>query len=551
MKSIEGKELKVAKIFCSDHTFRVPPYQRPYAWTSEKANELFDDLFSFYNDAPEEAYFLGSIVLIRNGDTADHDVIDGQQRLITLSILLASLISVFTSESRKNDYIGYLVEPGKESQNIPEHPRLYIRSKDQNFFNKYIQKVNFNELVNLDLAQLPNESQQNILLNAKGLMYLINKKFGGEEDKVVEFAKFIINKCSMVMVTTYNQSTASRVFSVLNTRGLDLLPTDIIKANLCEELNDDKQELFTSEWEELEDSVTRDGMKDLFGHLRMIYARAKAKKGLIEEFHTHIRPKIQDPMRFINDVLSSYVNAYDIIKECSFVSIDSAKEINVLFRWLNQIENTDWMPVALMFLTQKKNDSSYVLWFMQKLERLSAYIYLSSKDINQRIERYKEILTEMDTYHSIDKPLSSIELTSDEKEEFASLINNDIYRNGGKGLPIRKCGYLILRLDSFMSDQAAEYKRSMLTIEHILPQKVTPGSDWETKWPDKEYRERWLHKLANLVPLTIKRNSSASNYDFETKKKKYFRGTDSVTTYSTTQQVIMLDRKSTRLNSSH
>ena len=535
--AITGAERKLTKIFCSDYTFIVPPYQRPYAWTTEEAKELFDDLLSFYQDDNLEPYFLGSIVLIKEGDTSKHLVIDGQQRLTTLSILISCLASKIDPVV-KHEYISYLVEPGKDSEDIPEHPRIYLREKDQEFFYKYIQKGLIDELIELDPTQLQNESQRNIYNNTKVLLERISKTFGSDKVAVKKYAKYMIQNCFLVTVTTYNQNTANRVFSVLNTRGLDLLPTDIIKADLCENLPGDKVEALTNKWESLEDFIGRDGLKDLMGHIRMIYAKSKAKKELLVEYREHIKPRIHDPLKYVTDVLDILVECYHILTNSSYRSTENAAEINSLINWLRAIENTDWMPVALMFLEQKKNDSSYILWFMKKLERLSAYIYLSSKDINQRIDRYKEIITEMESYHSLNNPLKTIELSDKEKEEFKALINDDIYRNGNKGLPVRKCGYLLLRLDSFISDKAAKYTRSILTIEHILPQTVSDNSEWAKKWPDIEVRDYWLHKLANLVPLTIRRNISASNYDFETKKRKYFCGTDSVTTYTLTQQVV-------------
>ena len=89
-----------------------------------------------------------------------------------------------------------------------------------------------------------------------------------------------------------------------------------------------------------------------------------------------------------------------------------------------------------------------------------------------------------------------------------------------------------------MADGAASYEPSILTIEHVLPQTVSEGSEWEKLWPDPESRLAWVHKLANLVPLNKRRNSAAQNYDFETKKTAYFKGRDNVSSYALTSQVL-------------
>ena len=84
---ITGKEYPLLKIFSFDFEYHIPAYQRPYAWITEEAGILFDDLYEFYRTELSDNYFLGTIVLIKEEDKPYADVIDGQQRLTTLTIL--------------------------------------------------------------------------------------------------------------------------------------------------------------------------------------------------------------------------------------------------------------------------------------------------------------------------------------------------------------------------------------------------------------------------------------------------------------------------------
>lgn len=93
---IRGEHRPIQKVFCNDFVLRVPHYQRPYAWKVESAQELLSDLLAFMGDGLGKAddlppYFLGSIVLVKDDAYPEADVIDGQQRLTTLTILLAAL----------------------------------------------------------------------------------------------------------------------------------------------------------------------------------------------------------------------------------------------------------------------------------------------------------------------------------------------------------------------------------------------------------------------------------------------------------------------------
>ena len=126
-----------------------------------------------------------------------------------------------------------------------------------------------------------------------------------------------------------------------------------------------------------------------------------------------------------------------------------------------------------------------------------------------------------------------MELTAAEKAKMLDVIGSDIYL-----LTARRRNYLILRLDSFLGDGAASYDIGLLTIEHVLPQTVDAESDWATSWADEVLRKQWVHRLANLVPLTQKRNSQAQNYDFPRKKSAYFGGKHGVSSYALTTQVL-------------
>lgn len=75
---ITGKEYQINKIFSKEFDYYIPEYQRPYAWTKEETETLFDDLLDFFNSEKEDNYFLGSIVLVKEDDKPQAKVIDGQ-----------------------------------------------------------------------------------------------------------------------------------------------------------------------------------------------------------------------------------------------------------------------------------------------------------------------------------------------------------------------------------------------------------------------------------------------------------------------------------------
>ena len=533
---ITGKEYPLTKIFSSDFEYHIPVYQRPYAWTEDETGKLFDDLFDFFCTRSTENYFLGSIVMIKDDNDRHADVIDGQQRLTTLSILFAAIAERFTGE-RRASCMKRLQEPGDEVEGIKAQPRLFLRDWDQPFFCQYIQNVCFDALFQIDPATLDTASQWHIQQNAKLLRERLADSFATEDD-LLQFSRFLLNQCYIVGVSTDNQASAFRIFSVMNSRGLDLLPIDIIKSETIGRLPQALQREYTDTWEELENETGREGFNEVFTHTKTIFSKERPKKNLLDEFREYVSSKV-DPRELIDKYLVPFSQAYIQLRNCEYTSTQYADEINQLLFWLNKTNNYDWMPPAIRFFSLYHNDSKYMLWFMRKLERLASYLLVTGRDVNHRMDRYKWLLVEMEArpVTNIDDPLQSIELTEWEKKEFLDALNGEIYT-----MPAMRRNYIIQRLDSFVSDGGASYNVKLFTIEHVLPQNPREEGEWIELWPDISERRYWLNRIANLVPLTRQRNSAAQNYDFAIKKEKYFQTKNGTSSYTLTTQVLSQEK---------
>lgn len=533
--AIQGQAFYLSKVFSSDFQFSIPDYQRPYSWKEEHINQLFDDLYEFYQRKTDESYFLGSIVVIKKDHQPQADVVDGQQRLTSLTILIAALTYYFSDED-KSEGKEILQQPAKKSQNLAAQPRLTLRLRDKDFFRKYIQELRFDELNSLNIDHdCKNDAQKNIVKNAKAILSRIQDKFHNNSKTIFDFFSFLIQKCCLVIVSTPNQKSAFRIFSVMNNRGLDLLPTDILKADLIGKIQINQDE-YTQKWEDLEQELGRNRFNELFTHIRMIELKKKAQNSILEELQESVLPRIPSITDFIDNELSSYASAFRALKNNSYQVEKNNTEIKQYITWLNRVGFSEWLPVAILFLHQKPTDEESASFF-KYLEILTSYLHLSAKDVNKRIERYSLILDELQKHPK--QCTKNLLLTDKEKRSFGELLDGNIYNE----MTAVRRNYLILRLDAMISDGAAIYqdKDGLLTIEHVLPQKLDEKSQWKQEWSDSEHK-LWLHRLANLIPLNKRRNSAASNWDFKDKKDKYFTGNKNVSSYALTSQVLKEDK---------
>ena len=155
--TIHAEDRAFFKIFCNDFAFSIPPYQRPYAWKTDQAADLYGDLlFACNGQDPVDdmnPYFLGSIVLIK-AEGPEAQIVDGQQRLTTVTILLAVLRRLAPPEYAK-EVTKYLYEAGDLYLGTPNRYRIRLRPRDEDFFRRYVQdERGIDDLLQSDSAQL-------------------------------------------------------------------------------------------------------------------------------------------------------------------------------------------------------------------------------------------------------------------------------------------------------------------------------------------------------------------------------------------------------------
>ena len=265
----------------------------------------------------------------------------------------------------------------------------------------------------------------------------------------------------------------------------------------------------------------------------MIHAKSKLRSTVLQEFRQHVDPT-QNPKEFIDKTLLPMGESFDHIQNASFESVTKTDEINKILRYLKRIDNFDWQPPAILYMTHNKNKPEDLLRFLQGLERLAAGLMIFRADINYRIERYGRVLAAIESRNDLFEEDSPLHLTEEEREKVIAALNGDIYKVVKIRLPI------LLRLDEVLSEGVATYDYPIITVEHVLPQSPPEDSEWLQWWPDEEEREEYVHRLGNLALLSRRKNSQASNFDFERKKKEYFQR-KGVSPFTLTTQVLQED----------
>ena len=245
----------------------IPAYQRPYKWTEKNVITLLDDIFEFVI-LKNKNYRLGSVILHEEGD--DKHIVDGQQRLTTISILLRCL---------SNQFDGLLLK--------------------QNFKHKI--------------------SKNNIVYNQRVINQWIGTKLRADENKK-EFYSKILDKCEFIIFTVYHQDEAFQLFDSQNSRGLALEPFDLLKAFHLREMVYDTEEERTICVERWEKSIDNKTLKPILGnHLFRIrkWSKNQSKysftKDDIDEFkgvslYQKQRYPYESPVRMLDGLVDNSQN---------------------------------------------------------------------------------------------------------------------------------------------------------------------------------------------------------------------------------------------------
>lgn len=537
-KTLEAHDKLIREIFEGSYQFEIPDYQRPYAWTTGQATELFDDLYSAMQDARVSGsgsqYFLGSIVLIKNDRDPKSSVVDGQQRLTTLTMLFAVLRTVMPDAA--DDITDFLYKKGKFSLGEKNEYRLTAREEDADFFRTHIQEPG-------GIAQLVASTEK---LKDSRLRYRENATLLLEKAKALSpddrnaFWKFLANDCSLVVISTPDLEAAYRIFSVLNNRGLDLAPIDIIKAEVLGSIRrmggEDEAHTYSKKWSKIESQLGRDAFGELFGHIRSIYAKQKQRATLVKEFKERVT-EYKTPIDLVDKVIEPYAKVWDFVRNADFEAdkqAETIRNINEYLSWLNRVDFKDWVPPALLYSKRFRQQPKLLVAFFKALERLTYFLLVTKVGINERIEIYAALTKEIepDAFTGDLAALTTLTLSDAQKRKFVAALDGNVYDD----LPKARMA-LVLRLESLMRDDGGAQLQDAVSLEHVLPQTPPDGSDWIKWFPDEDERDGWTHRLANLVPLDRNKNSSASNYDFAKKKDAYFKGKGKASPFVLTQEV--------------
>jgi len=507
---VRAQESSVKVIFAPGEQLLMPPYQRSYSWEAREANELLGDLIDSVETGTP--HFVGAIVLIHGSENGVLEIVDGQQRLTTLTILLAVLRDLEPDKARAAMLHALIADDARPMLGEGANWRLTLNHMDGPFFRDAIQTPGATR--NLDKEPGESESQQRMVRNAAAFMNRLSEM--SEEDRRA-LADVVMNRCALVRVVVGEKEQGFKVFRVLNTRGKEPDAHDIIKTELFQRarFTDKEASTYAERWSEHEAALGGSAFDDLLRQIRSIYDKS-GRGELISAFPKAVLSKV-DPRTFLDDVLPRYVEAYRLITTGEVQDGPNAKIVSDKLNQMRALDQSSWRAPALKFLVERGVSDPMAPEFFIRLERLAFIIMLVVTDRDQRNKRFNKVMDNISNDRALFAKNGPLAVDRSDAKKARE-------RMQGRFATFAQRRAMALRLNAALEDGVTIPPESDATVEHVLPRNIQEDSHWLTVWPDPAKRREQCDTLGNFVLLTHKVNQKADRQDFRAKKDVYFNG---------------------------
>lgn len=513
----------------------VPGYQRAYSWTLKEVGQIVDDLGAAAgldgDDVAEDDYFLGTLILLSpagiDGVPASRDIVDGQQRLITLTIMTAVLRDLGLPDADAANAEEMLFTPLMPDPELSLTTRVKVREQDRDFFANHVQQPGATLISPLSVDGLT-LSQSAILEARDHMASLLAQRTATELARLFAYLK---ERCHFVVIETGDIDKAHRLFSVINDRGMPLQRDQILKAELLRQSPPNRREHITALWGRMETDLG-DSFEDLFAHIRTAHGLTKP------QIIVSIRQLVEragGPEPFVDDVFRPLAVAYHRIIMADAPGHPMPADIAVQLKKLSRLTGEDWVPAAMLVLHRYGDDPVRVREMIGEIDRLAHVLRLLCLGSKRRQSRFAKVCAVLRSGPGDVTPDHPVFALSREDIRTVQHHLKDIHTRS-----LQAAKLVLLRINDELSadPEALGLRPSDVSVEHVLPQRPKAQSEWRRTFADPEERAECTTSLGNLVLVTPKQNELARNEEFAIKKEVYAQVLDRRPPPPITREVI-------------
>jgi hypothetical protein len=511
------------QLFGNGLGYAVPRFQRDYSWTADELDDLWQDIQGVIEANAEIAHYLGYLVL-QTSDNKQFEIIDGQQRLTTLSLLALAVLKCLQElvdakvqsddntrriEGLRNTYIGYL-----DPVTLVPRSKLTLNRNNNGYYQDYI----------VPLQKLPQRNlraSEHLLRKAfEWLHKRIREAYGAQRDgrKLAEFIDRLSDRLFFTVITVTDELNAFKVFETLNARGVRLSPTDLLKNYLFsvvarESSHPNEVETLERRWE---DMVGRLGGESFPDFLR---AHWNSRHSFIREAElfktirdgTPDKAAVFDLVRKMEQDIDTYAALSN--PEDNLWTGDQGRHI----RELRMFSVRQPWPLLLAARRAYQPDE-----FTQLLRACAVisfrYNVIGGLATNEQERTYNDVAQQIakGELAQVAQAIRALAPVYIADAGFRAAFEQKVLRtSAARNKQVVR--YMLFQIERHLTNVEHDADSLRYSIEHVLPE--NPGDGWP-QFGDAQ-RDESVYRLGNLTLLETKENRPLGNASFEAKREVY------------------------------
>lgn len=516
-----ARPVTLRRLLAGQYHYRLPRFQRHYAWTEKVVTKLFHDLQAARGEQSPSGgprtTFLGAIIVIESSTPGatdrllgrkQFDILDGQQRLITLTMMLAIIRDHVPAAAARS------IQRTIAGNNPSEVPyRLTLRKVDEELFTRLAKDrgaTKTNPKVNMQ-----SDSARNMITNRDLLRDLL-VEMDEDGQQLQEFAKYLLDHCQIALIEADHHDDGNQIYESLNHGGVPLHITSHIKTFAFKDTpeGDPTFDALAAKWDSWERSLTIRRFNRLFSILRAIHTKGRQPVAMV---HADIIKKVGGCKPYLDTIVEPAVNGFLRVLNAADGKGDDNAEVRKYLTYLNWLRDTDWVGPVIRWFQIGPDDDEQTIEFLRRLDRLAFGLLFLGTSVAERATRFKQVLDQI-TPEGIPASSTVLDLSRSEQSTILYRLSNNFHKKGG-----RSCKLALVRVSDVLGGEITRQIPPDLTIEHTLPQTVNDNPEWTKHFSSIAEMQLCAKRFANMVLLPKHINERIENEPFDIKVDRIFR----------------------------
>lgn len=503
-KFIQVRVLSIRELLSGAFQFKLPWFQRAYAWLPGEAARLVNDLIEAMERRDDKRrYFLGNLMLAKPSDGPETSLVDGHQRVMTLTILFAVLRDLETVVEAKEALHTFIA--GSEY-------RLISQDSLKDFVERYVQAPgSTGREIEEDYADL-SETEHNIIDNRD---YMRSDFIERGDGVLRELASFLADHCFVSVTLTKDEAEAWRFLQIEEDTRHGFNSANRAKASLLAIVPPNQREHCRKSWERAELKLESKDVFALLGFIRAIKLRKMSEKPVDSEI-AEIGRLDRDAIRFMDEDFEPGARRLAAIRGKEVGPPEARTLIGNAIEHATWVSTDLWLPAAMRWL-EVRGEEGETATFFARLERLVWILRIAGIDPARHQKQLLRLLHQIDRGQTVDDMQDLVISRANRAAALESLRARSFHA--------RRYANKVLRRISVAAGfgDPGPIHPDRCTIEHILPSGWLEKSGWRRNFDSRDALKSHVNMLGNLTFLTGPENSEADSRDWPEKRPIYRR----------------------------